>query len=516
MDDIPNNTPEYSVSDLAGALKRTLEDAFGHVRLRGEISGYRGPHSSGHVYFSIKDQNAKIDAVIWKGVFGKLKFRPEEGLEVIATGRITTFPGKSTYQIIVEAIEPAGVGALMALLEERRRKLTAEGVFDEARKQRLPYLPRVIGIITSPTGAVIRDMIHRLSDRFPRDVLLWPVRVQGEGSAEEVAAAIRGFNGMPIAPKSGSRFSEKGDGPLYRPDVLIVARGGGSLEDLWSFNEEIVIRAAAECEIPLISAVGHETDWTLLDLVADIRAPTPSAAAEMVVPVRADLLHALRDRGARLAGGVMRLRDRARRDYLALIRALPDAKRLMENPQQRLDLTLAKRDAAIKASRNAKEMALLALARRLSAQRPEARLARISERLKGLEARLPMALANRINLAKRDLLQGRTRFDALSERLKRAPRLLWQRQGERLGKAGQLLGALGYKQVLGRGFAVVRNAANQPLRSAAIAGAESQLNIEFADGTIAVTPGPSDASEAARPAARASRPRSGSDQGSLF
>ncbi|MGL5448085.1 MAG: exodeoxyribonuclease VII large subunit [Rhabdaerophilum sp.] len=504
MDDIPNNTPEYSVSDLAGALKRTLEDAFGHVRLRGEISGYRGPHSSGHVYFSIKDQNAKIDAVIWKGVFGKLKFRPEEGLEVIATGRITTFPGKSTYQIIVEAIEPAGVGALMALLEERRRKLTAEGVFDEARKKRLPYLPRVIGIITSPTGAVIRDMIHRLADRFPRDVLLWPVRVQGDGSAEEVAAAIRGFNS--IHP----------GGSIPRPDVLIVARGGGSLEDLWSFNEEIVIRAAAECEIPLISAVGHETDWTLLDLVADIRAPTPSAAAEMVVPVRADLLHALRDRGARLAGGVMRLRDRARRDYLALIRALPDAKRLIENPQQRLDLTLAKREAAIRASRNAKEMALLALARRLSAQRPEARLARISERLKGLEARLPVALANRINLAKRDQLQGKTRFDALAERLKRAPRLLWQRQGERLGKAGQLLGALGYKQVLGRGFAVVRNAANQPVRSATMAGAESRLNIEFADGAIAVTPGADGVLEPAKVVQRTAKLKTGPDQGNLF
>jgi exodeoxyribonuclease VII large subunit len=510
MDDIPNNTPEYSVSDLAGALKRTLEDAFGHVRLRGEISGYRGPHSSGHVYFSIKDQNAKIDAVIWKGVFGKLKFRPEEGLEVIATGRITTFPGKSTYQIIVEAIEPAGVGALMALLEERRRKLSAEGLFDDARKRRLPYLPRVIGIITSPTGAVIRDMIHRLSDRFPRDVLLWPVRVQGEGSAEEVAAAIRGFNALPVAPKG------EATGPIVRPDVLIVARGGGSLEDLWSFNEEIVLRAAAECDIPLISAVGHETDWTLLDLVADIRAPTPSAAAEMVVPVRADLLHTLRDRGARLAGGILRLRDRLRRDYSALIRALPDAARLLESPQQRLDLTIAKRDGAIRASRNAKEMALLALARRLSAQRPEARLARMAERLKGLEARLPVALANRITLARRDQLQGKTRLDALAERLRRAPKLLWQQQSDRLGKAGKLLGALGYKQVLGRGYVVVRNASNEPLRSAVLAGAESRLSLEFADGTIEVTPGAGAAHEGGKAPARPSRPKPGTDQGSLF
>lgn len=505
MNDIPGNAPEYSVSDLAGALKRTLEDAFGHVRLRGEISGYRGPHSSGHVYFSIKDQNAKIDAVIWKGVFGKLKFRPEEGLEVIATGRITTFPGKSTYQIIVEAIEPAGVGALMALLEERRRKLSAEGVFDEARKKRLPYLPRVIGIITSPTGAVIRDMIHRLSDRFPRDVLLWPVRVQGEGSAEEVAAAIRGFNGI------------RPGGPIPRPDVLIVARGGGSLEDLWSFNEEIVIRAAAECEIPLISAVGHETDWTLLDLVADIRAPTPSAAAEMAVPVRTELLQMLRDRGARLAGGVLRLKDRSRRDFAALVRALPDAVRLLENPQQRLDLLLAKRDGAIKASRNGKEMALLTLARRLSAQRPEARLARMSERLKGLGARLPVALANRITLARRDHLQGKTRLDALADRLRRAPRLFWQRQSERLGKAGKLLGALGYKQVLARGYAVVRDANDQPLRQVAAARGEARLNIEFSDGRLDVVPIDAENLETSRPArSTPARRKPGTDQGSLF
>ncbi|MFY8157099.1 MAG: exodeoxyribonuclease VII large subunit, partial [Rhabdaerophilum sp.] len=334
MTDLLTNAPEYSVSDLAGALKRTIEDAFGQVRLRGEISGYRGPHSSGHVYFSIKDQNARIDAVIWKGVFGKLKFRPEEGLEVIATGRITTFPGKSTYQIVVEAIEPAGVGALMALLEERRRKLAAEGLFEAARKQLLPFLPQVIGIVTSPTGAVIRDMIHRLTDRFPRKVILWPVRVQGDGSAEEVAAAIRGFNEI-----------EPG-GRIPRPDVLIVARGGGSLEDLWSFNEEIVVRAAAMSEIPLVSAIGHETDWTLLDQVADVRAPTPTAAAEMVVPVRADLLHAVRDRGARLTGQVLRLRDRARRDLAGLLRALTDAQRLIETPRQRLDLAILKRDRA--------------------------------------------------------------------------------------------------------------------------------------------------------------------------
>src|ERR1700745_1965491 len=272
------NIPEWSVSELAAALKKTVEDSSGFVRGRGEITGYRGPHSSGHVYFALKDEGAKIDAVIWKGVFGRIRFKPEEGLEVIATGRLTTYPGRSSYQIIVESLEPAGVGALMALLEERKKKLAAEGLFDEARKQLLPYLPDVIGIVTSPTGAVIRDILHRLADRFPRHVLVWPVRVQGDGSAEGGGAAIRGFNAL------------RQGGAIARPDLLIVARGGGSIEDLWSFNEEIVVRAAADSMIPLISAVGHETDVTLIDFAADKRAPTPTAAAEMAVPVRADLL----------------------------------------------------------------------------------------------------------------------------------------------------------------------------------------------------------------------------------
>ena len=239
---------------------------------------FAAPHSSGHCYFALKDESAKIEAVIWKGVHGRMRFKPQEGLEVIATGKLTTYPGSSKYQIVIEAIEPAGIGALMALMEERKKKLGAEGLFDEARKQLLPWLPEVIGVVTSPTGAVIRDILHRLEDRFPRRVLVWPVKVQGEGSAEQVAAAIRGFNALPE------------QGKIPRPDVLIVARGGGSLEDLWSFNEEIVVRAAAESMIPLISAVGHETDITLIDFAADKRAPTPTAAAEMAVPVRSELL----------------------------------------------------------------------------------------------------------------------------------------------------------------------------------------------------------------------------------
>src|SRR4051794_6761673 len=269
------NAPEFTVSELSSALRRTVEDAYGQVRVRGEISGFRGPHSSGHCYFALKDENAKIDAVVWRFAHVRMRFKPQEGLEVIATGKLTTYPGSSKYQIVIESIEPAGVGALMALMEERKKKLGAEGLFDAARKQELPWLPEVIGVVTSPTGAVIRDILHRLQDRFPRRVLVWPVKVQGEGSAEQVANAIRGFNALPEG------------GKIPQPDLLIVARGGGSLEDLWSFNEEIVVRAAADSMIPLISAVGHETDITLLDFAADKRAPTPSAAAEMAGAGRA-------------------------------------------------------------------------------------------------------------------------------------------------------------------------------------------------------------------------------------
>ncbi len=273
------NLPEYSVSELSSAIKRTLEGTYGYVRLKGEISGFRGVHSSGHCYFALKDDKAKIEAVIWRThACRRIRIKPAEGLEVIATGRVTTYPGSSRYQIVIDALEPAGIGALMALLEERKKKLAAEGLFDEAKKRKLPFLPRVIGVVTSPTGAVIRDMLAGFAERFPAHVLLWPVRVQGETCAAEVAAAIRGFNALPTG------------GPIPRPDVLIVARGGGSLEDLWGFNEEIVVRAAAASVIPLISAVGHETDWTLIDLAADARAPTPTKAAEWAVPKYSELI----------------------------------------------------------------------------------------------------------------------------------------------------------------------------------------------------------------------------------
>ncbi len=313
MPEPATNTPEFTVSELAGALKRTIEATFGLVRLRGEISNYRGPHSSGHAYFCLKDENARIDAVIWKSTLVRLKIKPEEGLEVVATGKVTTFPGKSAYQIVIDRLEPAGIGALMALLEQRRRKLAAEGLFDEARKRPLPFLPSVIGVVTSPTGSVIRDILHRIAERFPRNVLVWPVRVQGETCAQEVAAAIDGFNAL----------SE--DGRLRRPDIIIVARGGGSLEDLWGFNDEIVVRAAAASRIPLISAIGHETDWTLIDFVADLRAPTPTGAAEKSVPVKIELAGLLVDLGRRHLGAALRLLTQRRAEWRALVRALPRA-----------------------------------------------------------------------------------------------------------------------------------------------------------------------------------------------
>src|SRR5215204_5666608 len=361
------NVREFTVSELSSALKRTVEDAYGHVRVRGEISGFRGPHSSGHCYFALKDEAAKIEAVIWKTAFGRMRFKPQEGLEVIATGKLTTYPGSSKYQIVIEALEPAGIGALMALVEERKKKLAAEGLFDEARKQLVPWLPEVIGIVTSPTGAVIRDILHRLQDRFPRRVLVWPVKVQGEGSAEQVAAAIRGFNALPE------------DGRIPRPDLLIVARGGGSLEDLWSFNEEIVVRAAAESMIPLISAVGHETDNTLIDLAADKRAPTPTAAAEMAVPVRLDLLGRVESCARRSLACWQRNQERRRTELRAAIRALPDAEELLALPRQRLDHASARLPRALVANAQIHHALFSRIAFRLGPQLLRARTNRCRE-----------------------------------------------------------------------------------------------------------------------------------------
>ena len=348
------NLPELTVSELSAALKRTIEDAYGYVRVRGEL-GKVSYHGNGHVYFDLKDERASIAGVIWRSAAPRIKLKLEAGLEVVITGRLTTYPGRSQYQIVVETLEPAGLGALMALLEERKRRLTAEGLFDEARKQLLPYLPAVIGVITSPSGAVIRDILHRLADRFPRHVLVWPVKVQGEGSAAEVAAAIAGFNALP----------ERGAMP--RPDLLIVARGGGSLEDLWSFNEEIVVRAAAASLIPLISAVGHETDVTLIDFAADRRAPTPTAAAEMAVPVRAELVVDVESLERRALAGWRRNQEARRNAVRSAARALPDADEVLALPRQRLDHAAAKLGRALRANAHIHHVSFSRIGGRLSA-----------------------------------------------------------------------------------------------------------------------------------------------------
>lgn len=327
--------PEFTVSELSNQIKMAMEGAFPYVTVRGEISGFkRAP--SGHLYLNLKDENANLSAVCWKGNSAKFKFQPEDGLEVIASGSVTTFAGQSKYQLIIDNMEPAGTGALMALLEKRKKQLAAEGLFDALRKKPIPYIPQVIGVVTSPTGAVIRDILHRISDRFPTRVIVWPVLVQGEKAAGQIATAIEGFN----------RFKQ--DGQIPRPDVIIVARGGGSIEDLWAFNEEIVVRAVADCEIPIISAVGHETDVTLLDFASDLRAPTPTAAAEMAVPVKSELILLVCDLSRRGVKAIFRLIETHGNTIKSLSRALPNPKRFVDEKAQRLDNALIRMDISIK------------------------------------------------------------------------------------------------------------------------------------------------------------------------
>jgi len=506
------NIPEWSVSELSAALKRTVEDAYGYVRVRGEISGYRGPHSSGHCYFSLKDEGARIDAVIWKGVFGRIRFKPEEGLEVIATGRLTTYPGKSSYQIVIDRLEPAGVGALMALLEERKKKLAAEGLFDEARKQLLPWLPDVIGVVTSPTGAVIRDILHRLADRFPRHVIVWPVRVQGEGSAEEVAAAIRGFNELP----------NRGElrGAIPRPDLLIVARGGGSIEDLWSFNEEIVVRAAADSMIPLISAVGHETDVTLIDFVADRRAPTPTAAAEMAVPVRSELIARIDGLARRALACWSRAQEHRRTELRAAARALPSADALLAIPRQRLDACADRLPRALRANAQVHHTAFSRIAARLTPQLLRVQVERRRARFAAAAGLLAASLRHNAEAQRTRIARARERVETLMERGQRALLTLIDRRADRLERAGQLLAALSYHGVLARGFALVRGPERQPLRTAAAVAAGMRLDIEFQDGHVGATAETGATGRREPIAAQRPRPRrrtGGSEgQGSLF
>ena len=505
-----SNAPDWSVSELSGALKRTVEDAFGHVRVRGEISGYRGPHSSGHAYFSLKDSSARLDAVVWKGNFSRLKIRPEEGLEVVAIGRITTFPGKSSYQIVIEQLEFAGAGAIMAMLEERKRRLAAEGLFDGARKRRPPFLPRVIGVVTSPTGAVIRDILHRLADRFPRHVLVWPVRVQGDTSGAEVAAAIRGFNALPVG------------GPIPRPDVLIVARGGGSLEDLLGFSEEIVVRAAAESGIPLISAVGHETDVTLIDFAADVRAPTPTAAAEMAVPVRGELIAEIGSLHARLGGALARATERRRAELRALGRLLPSADTLLALPRQRLDVASQRLPRALKANAGAHRLALTRIEGRLAPDRLTSLIERRRERFELFAGRLASALRMNAGAHRERIARARERLDGLHVRLLPSLRRASEERRRRLRSVEQLMQALSYKGVLARGFALVRDASGEPLHAARDVVAGQGLEIEFHDGRVAAVaagegaPPPPAPRSPARPARKAKALSDDGAQPTLF
>jgi exodeoxyribonuclease VII large subunit len=469
-DRLGGNAPEFSVSEIAGAVKRLVEGEFARVRVRGEIGRVSRP-ASGHVYLDLKDDRAVLAAVIWKGSVRSLATPPEEGMEVIATGRLTTFPGASKYQMIIEEMAPAGVGALMAMLEKRKAALAAEGLFEPERKRPLPFLPEVIGVVTSPSGAVIRDILHRLRDRFPRRVLVWPVTVQGEKCAAEVAAAIRGFNAL--AP----------GGPVPRPDVLIVARGGGSIEDLWGFNEEIVVRAAAESAIPLISAVGHETDTTLIDLAADRRAPTPSAAAEMAVPVRLDLLASLAGLEERRRGALARGLETRRQRLRDLARGLPRPDALTAERAQRLDgLGLRLPRALIALARDRR----LALSQGAAGRLTPALLAHGIERLRDRLARASLGL--RPEGMTRGIAQLGERLQARAARLARAGAALTTPGRARLGGLARTLASLDPAQVLARGFAIVRDETGVILPRAEPARAARALEIEFADGRLRARP----------------------------
>ena len=415
-----DNAQAMSVSELSLALKRTVEDRFGHVRVRGEISGFKRA-ASGHIYFSLKDDNARLDAVMWKGGAARLPFAPEDGLEVVATGKLTTYAGRSNYQIVVESLEVAGEGAMMLLFEKLKARLAAEGLFAPERKKKLPALPHTIGVVTSPTGAVIRDILHRLADRFPTHVIVWPVLVQGEGSAAQIARAVDGFSAMPQ------------NGPTTRPDLVIVARGGGSIEDLWAFNDEAVVRAVANCTIPIISAVGHETDTTLCDFAADLRAPTPTAAAEIAVPVRSDLLQRVGQLGLRMANVVRKQVDLAAERLEAQRRLMPRLSDLAAPHQLRTD---------------------------------------------DLAERLRQSLRTRI---------GQAEFAYSGPAMMLHPRLLHRRveqKQQQLDALTRLAGSLHPEAPLKRGFARVTDAEGKTIMSRAAAVKAGDVTLRFVDGEV--------------------------------
>ncbi|MGE0830316.1 MAG: exodeoxyribonuclease VII large subunit [Hyphomonadaceae bacterium] len=457
-----SNLTELSVSDLAAAVKRTMETNFDRVRVRGEL-GRVLVARSGHLYVDLKDANATLSLVMWKTNVARLPFKPEEGLEVVAEGKLSTYPGRSQYQLIADRMEPAGVGALLAQLEKLKARLAAEGLFEAARKKPIPTLPRVIGVVTSPTGAVIRDILHRLAERFPRRVLLWPVLVQGEQAAGQVAAAIRGFNAL------------QGE---MRPDVLIVARGGGSIEDLWAFNEEIVVRAAAASEIPLISAVGHETDTTLIDFASDLRAPTPTAAAERAVPVRAELIERVTTLGARLNTGLVRGIELRRARFRELSARLPKPEALLGPAQQRLDRAGERLNYALIAN----------------ARAAQARFDKIAARLR------PDAL-------RQDIGRRRDRLGEIIARLQGAMARSLKQKTDALAAQSRVLETLSHKSALARGFALVQRPDGALVRRAGELRPGDRISVGFADGEAPATidGGP------AKPAGKTK-----AEQGSLF
>ena len=466
--DIPgfSNVPEYSVGEFSRAVKGTLEERFGRIRVRGEIGRLSRPQS-GHFYLTLKDADDPaivLDAVIWRSTVPRLAIKPEEGMEVIATGRITTYAGKSSYQLIIDAVEIAGQGALLKLIEDRRKKLAAEGLFDEARKKKLPLLPDVIGVVTSPTGAVIRDIRHRLADRFPRTLLIWPVAVQGDAAPAQIVAAIEGFNRL------------KPGGAVPRPDVLIVARGGGSLEDLMAFNEEAVVRAAAASEIPLISAVGHETDWTLIDHAADVRAPTPTAAAEMAVPVRADLMTNVAECEHRFMGAMARWLSWRREQLEGLARGLTDPRRLLQELTQRLDDCWERFDAASRFQMARRGERLMDCARAL--RTPDQLIALKRQQLAHGVERLGDAVGRRT-------LSDRHALERIAAHLR--PRLvddLIVRGRHALDAASGLLESLSYENVLARGFALAMDSSGRAVTSAAAVLPGMALTVQFRDGSV--------------------------------
>jgi len=462
----PGNLPELTVSEISSAVKRTIESQFDRVRVRGEVSRPTRA-GSGHIYLNLKDDQAVLEAVCWRGTAQRLSVQPEEGMEVIATGKLTTYPGRSKYQMVIEQIEIAGEGALLKLLEDRRKRLTAEGLFDAGRKRPIPFLPSVIGVVTSPTGAVIRDILHRLADRFPVHVVVWPVLVQGEGAKEQIARAIAGFNALPV---SGGRVA--------RPDLLIVARGGGSLEDLWAFNEEIVVRAAAASDIPLISAVGHETDTTLIDFASDRRAPTPTAAAEMAVPVRAELVARIAEDTARLAHAMARrLADGGTR-LTGLARGLGDPASRIEQAQQRLDYATQTAEACLRR-----------LLERF-ADRVGRRLPTPFEILARTEGRLTTVVRGlRVGPIERRLDQDHRELGRLGRAADAAMLRFLNLEGDRLKGLDRVLQANSFERVLDRGFALVRDADGSPVTSAGDARDGQAVTLKFRDGERAAVIG---------------------------